>query len=191
WKLAGEQHGDEPVRVMLRVMGQDVKELEVKATTDKPEVIEAILRMKPGTGRVGVKFLSPTEPGADGKQRVLHLKGVEVEGPFDPPPLVFPETHRRLMAHKPGLAPKEAAREIVTRFATRAFRRPVKAEEVNRCLALYDAAEKKGQRFELRVRAALYRVLVSPHFLFRVELDPPGAAPGTTYAIGEYQLASR
>ena len=41
------------------------------------------------------------------------------------------------------------------------------------------------------MRAALYRVLVSPHFLFRVELDPPGAAPGTTYAIGEYELASR
>ena len=89
------------------------------------------------------------------------------------------------------MPPREAAREIVTRFATRAFRRPVKPEEVERCLALYDAAEKKGQRFELRVRAALYRVLVSPHFLFRVELDPPGLPPGTTYPIGEYELASR
>ena len=122
---------------------------------------------------------------------MLHLKGVEVEGPFDPPPLTYPEGHTRLMAHKPGLPPREAAREIVARFATRAFRRPVKPDEVERCLALYDAAEKKGQRFELRVRAALYRVLVSPHFLFRVELDPPGLPPGTTYPVGEYALASR
>jgi hypothetical protein len=95
------------------------------------------------------------------------------------------------MAHQPGLPPREAAREILTRFATRAFRRPVKPEEVDRCLALYDAAEKKGQRFEVRVRAALYHVLVSPHFLFRGEFDPPGALPGTTYAISEYELASR
>ncbi len=179
-KVAGEA-----VRVKLRVMGQDVKEFEVTAPADKPQVIEATVGVKPGTGRVAVAFLNPEG------ERTLHLKGVEVEGPFDAPPVAYPEAHGRLMTHKPDAAPREAAREIVTRFATKAFRRPVKPDEVERCLALYDAAEKKGQRFELRVRAALYRVLVSPHFLFRVELDPPGAAPGTTYDIGEYELASR
>ena len=40
-------------------------------------------------------------------------------------------------------------------------------------------------------RLALEGVLVWPHFLFRVELDPPGAAPGTSYPISEYELASR
>ena len=34
-------------------------------------------------------------------------------------------------------------------------------------------------------------MLVWPAFLFRVELDPPGVAPGTSYPIGEYELASR
>jgi hypothetical protein len=189
-KVAGDQAGDEPVRVMLRACGKDVKAFEVTANPDRPAVIEATVRMKPGTGRVGVTFLNPTTPIA-GKERVLYLKGVEIEGPFDPPPLVYPAAHKRLMAHNPGVPPREAAREIVTRFASRAFRRPLKPEEVARCLALYDAAEKKAQRFELRVRAALYRVLVSPHFLFRVELDPLDAAPGTAYVIGEYELASR
>jgi mono/diheme cytochrome c family protein len=185
--VAGDQFGDTPVKVMLRVMGEDVKQFDVTATADKPAVIEAKVKVKPGTGRVGVAFLNPD---AD-KKRALHLKAVEVEGPFDPPPVSYPDVHKRLMAHKPDLAPREAAREIVSRFATRAFRRPVKPEEVDKCLVLYDAAEKKGQRFELRVRAALYRVLVSPHFLFRVELDPPNVAPGTTYQISEYELASR
>jgi mono/diheme cytochrome c family protein len=189
-KVAADAAGGEPVRVMLRVLGEDVKEFEVTAAPDKPAVIEAKVRARPATGRVAVAFLNPSPAGAE-KPRVLHLKGVEVEGPFDPPPLVLPESHRRLMAHAPGLTPRDAARQIVTRFATRAFRRPVKPEEVERCLALYDAAERKGQRFELRVRAALYRVLVSPHFLFRVELDPPGLPPGTTYEVGEYELASR
>jgi mono/diheme cytochrome c family protein len=200
-KVGGDQLGDEPVRVMLRVMGEDAKAFEVRATAAEPEVIEAKVRVKAGTGRVGIVFLNPTPlpnpPPTDGggqgggRQRALHLKGVEVEGPFDPPPLAFPEAHTRLMAHRPDLPPREAAREIVSRFATRAFRRPVKPEEVERCLALYDAAEKKGQRFELKVRAALFRVLVSPHFLFRVERDPSGLPPGTTYPIGEYELASR
>ena len=185
--VGGERAGAEPLKVMLRVLGEDVKPFDVTATADKPEVVEVKLRVKPGTGRVGVALLNP-DPD---KKRVLHLKGVEVEGPFDPPPLEYPEVHKRLMAHTPGLPPREAAREIVTRFATRAFRRPVKADEVEKCLSLYDAAEKKGQRFEVRVRAALYRVLVSPHFIFRVELDPPDLPPGTTYQIGEYELASR
>lgn len=188
-KVAGDQVGDEPVRVRLRVAGRAVKEFEVKATPDQPEVIEATVPMKAETDRVAVAFLNPAEVA--GKPRALHLKGVEIEGPFDPPPLEYPEAHRRLMAHRPGLPPREAAREIVTRFATRAYRRPVEPAEVEKCLALYDAAEKKGQRFELRVRAALYRVLLSPHFLFRVEMDPPNVPPGTTYEIGEYELASR
>src|SRR5262249_50099469 len=75
--------------------------------------------------------------------------------------------------------------------ATRAFRRAVTDQEVERLLALYDRAQKDGERFEHSVRLALYRVLISPHFLFRVELDPPGAEPGKAYPISEYALASR
>jgi mono/diheme cytochrome c family protein len=185
--VGGQRVGDEPLKVMLLVLGEDVKAFDVTATPDKPEAIEARLTVKPGTGRVGVAFRNP-DPD---RKRVLHLKGIEVEGPFNPPSLAYPAVHTRLMAHAPGLPPRDAAREIVTRFATRAFRRPVKPDEVEKCLALYDAAEKKGQRFEMRVRAALYRVLVSPHFLFRVELDPPNLPPGTIYPVGEYELASR
>jgi mono/diheme cytochrome c family protein len=187
--VAGDQVGNEPVRVQLRVAGRTVKEFEIKASPEHPEVIEATVPMKAETGRVGVAFLNPVELG--GKSRTLYLKGVEIEGPFDPPPVVYPEAHRKLMAHQPGVPPRVAAGEIVARFATRAYRRPVKPQEVEKCLALYDAAGKKGQRFELCVRAALYRVLLSPHFLFRIELDPADAPSGTTYMVGEYELASR
>src|SRR5207244_12699358 len=87
--VGGEHVGTDPVKVMLRVMGEDVKAFDVKATADKPEVIEAKLKVKPGTGRVGVAFLNPD---AD-KQWALHLKAVEVEGPFDPPTVTYPEVH--------------------------------------------------------------------------------------------------
>ena len=50
---------------------------------------------------------------------------------------------------------------------------------------------KQNQRFELCVRAALLRVLVSPYFLFRSELDPLDVEPGVMYAVNEYDLASR
>ncbi|WP_406700613.1 DUF1592 domain-containing protein [Singulisphaera sp. Ch08] len=114
-----------------------------------------------------------------------------MDGPYNPPPQVFPENHRRIMNHQPGLAPREAAREVVSRFAARAFRRPVQPDEVDRLMKLYDKAESEGERFEACVRLVLEGVLVWPDFLFRVELDPRDAQPGTSYPINEYELASR
>jgi precorrin-8X/cobalt-precorrin-8 methylmutase len=56
------------------------------------------------------------------------------------------------MAHDPGLAPREAATQILTRFATRAYRRPVVVSELDRVIALFDQATEEGERFELAVR---------------------------------------
>ncbi len=57
-------------------------------------------------------------------------------------------------------------------------------------LALYKAGAQNGG-FESGVRLALQKILVSPDFLFRAEIDPPGAAPGSVYKISDIELASR
>lgn len=187
--VAADQVGDEPAKVKLTVGGKTLKEFEIKGAADKSTSQEIKVPMKRGTTRVAVALLNPTPEGAP--KRTIYVRSLEIEGPFNPPPPARSDAYKRLMAHKEGLPPREAAREIVTRFATRAFRRPVRPEEVERCLVLFDASAKKGQRFELSVRTALYRVLVSPHFLFRVELDPPNLPPNTAYKLGEFELASR
>jgi mono/diheme cytochrome c family protein len=188
--LGAEQAGSRAVRAMFRVGGKDVQEFEIKAATNQAAVFEAKVRMKPGTERVTVA-LSTRASGSDGNEGKLYVRDIEVEGPFDTTPPQYPPSHVRLMAHKEGVPSREAAREIIARFAAKAFRRPVQPEEVEKCLALFDAAQAEGQRFELCVRTALYRVLVSPHFLFRIELDPPGVAEGTAYPVSEHELASR
>jgi len=192
-EVAGQQVGDEPVRGVLRIGQKELKTFELK--DGKYVKIEGKTTLAPGTTRFAVTFLNPySDPkieDANKKQRMLLVKSIEVDGPYNPPPPPRSDAYKQLMTHKEGLAPREAAREIITRFATRAFRRPALPEEVDRCLVLYDANEKKGRRFELCVKIALYRVLVSPHFLFRVELDPPGLPPATPYTISEFELASR
>jgi hypothetical protein len=67
---------------------------------------------------------------------------------------------------------RAAAREVVTRFATRAFRRPVAPEEIERLLELFDRGFRRGDGFVPSVRLALKAVLVSPHFLFLAEPEP-------------------
>ena len=192
-EVGGQQVGDEPVRAVLRVGQKEIKTFELK--DDKFTKIEAKTTLPAGSTRVAVSFLNPfSDPkieDANKKQRMLLLKSIEVDGPYNPPPPPRSEAFKRLMTHKEGLVPREAAREIVTRFATRAFRRPVRPEEIEACLVLFDASAKKGRRFEFSIKPALYRVMVSPNFLFRVELDPPSTPPGTPYMLGEFELASR
>ena len=79
------------------------------------------------------------------------------------------------------------ARKSLADFATRAFRRPVETAEVDALLGLFAEAEKRGDSFEDALRFALRAVLVSPHFLFRVEV-PRGAE---AQPVSGYELASR
>ncbi len=100
------------------------------------------------------------------------------------------QARQRLLTAVPSdqLSPREAARQIVTTFARRAFRRPVTAAEIERLLALFDHAEQQGDAFEAALRQPLKAVLVSPNFLFLVEQTPE---QGGFYRLGQFELATR
>ncbi|HET6247332.1 MAG TPA: DUF1592 domain-containing protein [Tepidisphaeraceae bacterium] len=83
---------------------------------------------------------------------------------------------------------RDAARELLGKFASRAFRRPSPPAEVEKFLAIFDGAAKRGENYDDAVRLAMKAVLVSPAFLFRIEADHDTAEP---YAISDYELASR
>ncbi len=110
------------------------------------------------------------------------------------------ESHRRILFREPrspGEYP-DAARAILERFATRAYRRPVTPEETSRLLGLVELALRNGDSFERGIQVAVQAVLVSPHFLFRVELDsrPRGPVdtarpPHVVEPLGDYEIASR
>jgi hypothetical protein len=83
-----------------------------------------------------------------------------------------------------------AARQTVENFARRAFRRPVAKDEVDRLVDFVRLAVQNGQEREQGLQLALKAALVSPHFLFRVELERSTDADAI-YPISEYELASR
>jgi hypothetical protein len=95
-----------------------------------------------------------------------------------------PESRKRLMPKSPREA--GAMADNLKQFASRAWRRPAKPEEVKRLLALIKAARDGGDSPEVAARLAFQAVLISPHFLFRVEQDRPGVQP-----VNDWELASR
>ena len=82
------------------------------------------------------------------------------------------------------------AREILSRLARRAFRRPLTNADVASLLIPFQAV-RTTRGFEAGIEMALQRILVSPEFLFRLEREPAGAKPGAPYRISDLELASR
>ena len=126
---------------------------------------------------------------------VVNQPGVDqifITGPFEGRVAVDTPSRRRLFSCKPEGAGDDSAcaRKIVGTLARRAYRRPVTPQDLQPLLRLYqDAARKDG--FEAGIEMALRAVLVSPEFLFRVEQDPAGIAPGAIYRVPDIELASR
>jgi len=86
--------------------------------------------------------------------------------------------------------PKPCATQILTGFAGRAFRRPVTADELANHLGLLDVAKAQGGTVTDGIVLGLRAILLSPHFLYRIEVDP-NPASATLHAVGDYELASR
>ena len=75
------------------------------------------------------------------------------------------------------------------RLARMAFRRPTTAPEDKRLLKLYQLARQHGSSFEEAVQFTLQGILDSPHFLYRVEPDPPEGHPARR--LNHFELATR
>ncbi len=125
------------------------------------------------------------EVRTDGAMRTLFVRRFELEGPSD----TLPETHKKIMACNPKATHEEQTREILTRFVSKAYRRPATTEEIDRLAKLVAETEKRD-RWQVGIQFAMQAVLCSPKFLFRIELDDRPDSK-EAHAVDEYQLASR
>ena len=106
-----------------------------------------------------------------------------LERPADDP------TRLRILSCAPAPGEERAcATQILQDFASRAFRRPATDEEVETYVSLLDVAAETGEGFLGGIRMALTAVLMSPSFLFRVEVAPTGDGP---VPLGDHEIATR
>jgi cytochrome c5 len=157
--------------------------------------------VKAGPHEIGATFLKDTVLREGIIERVrddnvqTYFEGVatvNVAGPFNVQGPGETASRDKIFICRPtGRADEEAcAQRVLTNLAHRAYRRPVTNDDTAPLLALYRQGAQNGG-FESGIRLAMQKVLVSPDFIFRAEVDPPNAQPGTVYRISDVELASR
>jgi hypothetical protein len=116
-----------------------------------------------------------------------------IEGPYNATGVSDSPSRARIFSCQPATAADEAsgATEIVSTVARRAFRRPVSDADLDAPMTFYRDARAGGGDFDDGIRAGLARILASPSFLFRAELDPADLPPGTPNQVTDIELASR
>jgi hypothetical protein len=194
--LAGaEQAGGELAKMGLRVDGKQRKAVTVTGHL-KLARYGLRARLTRGNHRLSAAFLNDFYDPAKKLDRNLLIASIEVEGPYREDGKALAQAsaaaRERILFCRPskGDSPRDCARRILERLATRAFRRPIEPGEIEPYVDLAESATPHAT-FDRGISAALTAMLVSPHFLFRVEQsgDPSeGTAP---MPVGVYELASR
>jgi hypothetical protein len=185
----GELGGDEDLR--------DVDQQQQSAVTAVQARFQKIhVKVKAGPRRIGATFVArslaesdalmqPLMPGL-GVDSVPIIGSVEIFGPRQAHGVGDTPSRRKIFICQPapGTDALPCAREIFSKLARKAFRRPVTDAEVETLLGFYRSGAAEGG-FDTGVQKGIMALLSSPKFLYRTEL--PQSQPRVT----ELELASR
>lgn len=175
------------------------RSFEITGTVAQPQIIEALVSITAAGPRSFVfREKRPPSPGdfvfLDSIKRTgvipdpaLWIDWIEWDGPL-PTPTDKEPLGRVLVENAAGASESAHARNIIERFAVRAFRgRKPEADFVERLLGIYERHRKAERSFEESLKEPLAVVLSSPGFLYlsepSVESDPRELTP--------HELASR
>jgi hypothetical protein len=162
--------------------------------------LEFRIPVKAGPRVIGVTFIERNEvrdeevlrPRLRSAGPELALETVTISGPYNGKGSGDTPSRQRIFICRPGSVSEEepCAQRILLTLERRAYRRPVTAADTQALMTFYNAGRAEGG-FDLGIQRAIERLLVSPQFLFRIERDPAGAAPGTSHPVTDLELASR
>ncbi len=140
----------------------------------------------------GKKLVYPAEPHLP----LLRVQSVEFHGPvFDTWP---PAQHANIVTEigSNGEPKRSDVRQIVTRFAQRAFRRPLSNSELRSLMKFYSEVRSDFPKFEDALRETLAFILIQPGFLFvpgtdQTQADNGKSENGKSTGEDNWVLASR
>ncbi|MDE0897474.1 MAG: DUF1592 domain-containing protein [Longimicrobiales bacterium] len=127
-----------------------------------------------------------------GVTTVPHLRDLSISGPFTVTGVSDTPARQRVFSCRPTSADEEepCAEEIISSIAEQAFRRPLDGPEIPELMFFFAEGREQGG-FEIGIRNAIWAILASPRFIFRLEQAPDRVEPGEVYDLADADLASR
>lgn len=191
----GTPGGDEHPHMDVRTDAVVIGEVSVGAGSDEPGEYTLRAVLPAGRQRILASFTNDyyVPNVAD---RNLAIESISIAGPLSAASVERPEAFDEVFFVMPGEQAGEAgersvAHRIIERFAGRAFRRPVRADELRSLNKVYEASRRAGDSFEEAVRVSLTATLVSPSFLYRSVQNFKGDQADHVYSLNGHELASR
>lgn len=166
----GAQAPPDPARLSIEVPNAAPIIIDVTAVQASPAIYDRTVSLPAGTSVITVSFINDAYDQATMTDRNLWVDYVSVTGPLDGPQI--DGSRRKAILVCDDLGSAQCQQTILSQFAKRAWRRPPTDAEVASLVSLVDLAHSQGDTAEAGIRLALQRVLVSPQFVFRVEVDP-------------------
>jgi mono/diheme cytochrome c family protein len=113
--------------------------------------------------------------------------GIEISGPYNTTGVSKTTSRDLILVCDPKTVGEPAcARKIAENLASRAFRRPVSADDVNRLMPFYELGRENNGSFDLGIEQVVMAVLASPEFLYRAIRSGE-----TERTLSDLELASR
>ena len=199
--LPGERRPDSlPVKMKLWMDGKPLHSMQVETKPSElvyfwPRTIEEMRLYLPAgdhvfrAGFVDDDFVETLcEEDIFDRKKNKFLDSMIFTGPF-PAEVDSPRRHAVMVCDPHSGEP--CVREILSRLARRAYRRPVSRNEVDALVDFVEQARGEGRSVEQGLQLAIQAMLVSPHFLFRIERDPNPVDPAGIHRVSDIELASR
>ncbi len=88
-----------------------------------------------------------------------------------------------------GKSRQDCTHDVIQSFGKLVFRRPLRNEEIERLANLAQVAEQRGASYQQGIELVVQAMLISPEFLFRIELDAQDDVE--IRPLNDYELATR
>ena len=179
------------------ILGADYLRTEpVRVTPGQQRVTASFVRRLEGPYEDLIKPHNWSQAGhgsaSSGTTTPPQVIDLSIIGPDKPGSVAETPSRKMIVTCHPRAKAQEepCASQVITKLATRAYRRPLTARDKDGLMGFYRRTAATAG-FDEGLRMALQAILASPHFVFRFESTPQNVAPGASYPVSDIDLASR
>lgn len=181
---AGQQAGDEPVKMAVRVNGVDAATFDV--VNESNAGFDATVHLDAGRQTVSVAYLNEYKAPPE-EDRNLLIDRFAVTGPVGVPRQPHPNPSLVIDCDPVAIGEAACAEHVARTFGRKVFRRPLTESEVAERMAAYADVAALGGTWDEAMRGLLRSLLLAPQFIYRTEPDTTnGPRP-----LDGFELASR